>query len=362
MEKNISFNMGQNAIYSEGDLLNVVVCSSMMNGSTHGCYNDFTEMGRNGIPSGDTVVYHLSQKPWEDVCSDFEKIVEEQVQWLKDVGFLNKDVYLAGDIHDIPRYIKKSKGKRNRQDLKMVVRTKRERGTTYAHAIITLEIVHSKGCVTITFAPVQPLQDNADLVRRLVRKVKSYGIKIKILMMDKEFYDSAVVNVLKEEGVSYLIPARRDSRIMHIRKKASTKYYYVEDDYKFGPEKKEATTTVIAVDTTPLNQKSKDPYFIFITDVNIKNYQEALELARIYSFRWGIETGYRTIDQFMGFTCALNYSVRLFLILTAVVLYNQWVLYKIHLELRNIPFKRFGYEPPVHMIRVFFMIYVFFSG
>lgn len=362
LEKNVSIPMGTNTTYKPRDMLNLIICGSMSHGSLDGCYNDFIEAGREGLPSSDTVIYHISQKPWETVRSDFEMIVDMQVQELKDIGITGTGVYISCDIHDVPRYVKKSKRKRNRQDLKMVVRTEKARGTTYAHAIITVEIVHSKGCITIAFAPVHPLDDNAKLVKRLIQIVKSYGLKIKLLMMDREFYDSAVVNVLKEENILYLIPARNDSRIMDIRKKASSRYYYVEHDYNFGPEKDKAVTSLVVVDTTPLGRKGKDPYFVLITNTEIKNYTEALELARLYSFRWGIETGYRTIDDFMGFTCSLNYSVRLFLILIAVVLYNQWVLYKLLIQSKNQPFKRFGFEPPVHIIRLMFVFFLLYPG
>ncbi len=50
------------------------------------------------------------------------------------------------------------------------------------------------------------------------------------------------------------------------------------------------------------------------------------KLTEYYSFRWGIETGYRCVEDFAAKTCSTHPVVRLFLFYFAVALYNAWVV------------------------------------
>jgi IS4 transposase len=49
-------------------------------------------------------------------------------------------------------------------------------------------------------------------------------------------------------------------------------------------------------------------------------------LAEAYRRRWGIETSYRKVTEFLPRTTSPTFSVRLFYFLFAVALYNLWVL------------------------------------
>jgi IS4 transposase len=52
----------------------------------------------------------------------------------------------------------------------------------------------------------------------------------------------------------------------------------------------------------------------------------AQPLAEAYRRRWGIETSYRKVTEFLPKTSSPTFSVRLFYFLFAVALYNLWVL------------------------------------
>ena len=52
-------------------------------------------------------------------------------------------------------------------------------------------------------------------------------------------------------------------------------------------------------------------------------------LAQAYRRRWGIETSYRKVGEFLPKTMSRTFSVRLFYFLFAVALYNLWVLVNI---------------------------------
>ena len=49
-------------------------------------------------------------------------------------------------------------------------------------------------------------------------------------------------------------------------------------------------------------------------------------MAQAYRRRWGIETSYRKVREFLPKTTSPTFSVRLFYFLFAVALYNLWIL------------------------------------
>ncbi|MEM3098821.1 MAG: hypothetical protein QXU32_08915, partial [Nitrososphaerales archaeon] len=54
------------------------------------------------------------------------------------------------------------------------------------------------------------------------------------------------------------------------------------------------------------------------------------KLLDIFRDRWGIETSYRLIEQFMPKTTSKRYEVRLFYFLFAVWMYNLWIMFNIN--------------------------------
>ncbi|MEM3101723.1 MAG: transposase [Candidatus Nitrosotenuis sp.] len=59
---------------------------------------------------------------------------------------------------------------------------------------------------------------------------------------------------------------------------------------------------------------------------------DANKLLDMYRNRWGIETSYRVIEQFMPQTTSKAYVIRLFYFLFAVWMYNLWIIFNINLQ------------------------------
>jgi hypothetical protein len=67
--------------------------------------------------------------------------------------------------------------------------------------------------------------------------------------------------------------------------------------------------------------------FAFATNLKASGIRRAELLFQLYGKRWGIETGYRVLEQdFRARTFSPNYTVRLFYFLFGLALYNCWVL------------------------------------
>ncbi|MEA2054281.1 MAG: hypothetical protein U9O96_04080, partial [Candidatus Thermoplasmatota archaeon] len=86
----------------------------------------------------------------------------------------------------------------------------------------------------------------------------------------------------------------------------------------------------------PLKKKG---WISFYTDLYPEENESlrhfCLRIALYYKKRWGIETGYRCINDFNGQTHSLYDSIRLFLYLQAILLYNLWI--QINLQFKDDP-------------------------
>jgi len=73
------------------------------------------------------------------------------------------------------------------------------------------------------------------------------------------------------------------------------------------------------------HRTSEDEHVWFVTNLDVES-ETIKAYAAAFRRRWGIETSYRQIGDFLPRTSSPMFSVRLFYFLFAVALYNLWVL------------------------------------
>jgi len=86
------------------------------------------------------------------------------------------------------------------------------------------------------------------------------------------------------------------------------------------------------------HRTNKDEHVWFLTNLDLEP-ETARAYAAAFRRRWGIETSYRQIGDFLPRTSSPTFSVRLFYFLFAVSLYNLWVLANVLLSNGTIPKK-----------------------
>ena len=186
-----------------------------------------------------------------------------------------------------------------------------------------------------------------DLVRSLLEEAFSHGIRIKRLLLDRGYFSIAVINLLNEMGITFIMPARKTNSIKRrirayakgeggkimehtiksgkntasfhliIMKKASAK----ED----GDEQEDSEQEEIDADDDE-DAITKD-YVVFATNIPQSEIIEEISLIpEEYRKRWGIETGFRCLKGIMGKTTSRSMSFRIFLFFFSAVLFNMWVM------------------------------------
>ena len=215
-----------------------------------------------------------------------ERLLESTLDDLKSRHIFDMPVVAAIDKHKILRYDADI-------DHGFLIRSKYERGTSTYETYITLQSVEEGRWAQIACRHVSAFSTNAEEVVSLLICSRLNGIDISLLLMDREFFSSEVINVLKKNRQYFLVPCKLTSGI----KRAIAEYERHERPaLSTYTEEERATFTLVIL-------KRDERYLAFATNMpKEKALWNISTLPEEYRKRWGIETGYNGIEQFRART------------------------------------------------------------
>tara|TARA_Y100000310_G_scaffold258493_1_gene266936 strand:+ start:4493 stop:5632 length:1140 start_codon:yes stop_codon:yes gene_type:complete len=305
----INLKMHHNSKYSETDFLDLLTYVAITHDFTNNGSKTF-ELLKENTPASNTVIHHIKKLDSEYVeklfMKTFDKLIKEATKYKP----FRKRVDLAIDITEQMYY-----GDKNDY---MVCETKPKDGTSHCFRYITINVVENGKRFTLLALPMHKFTTKAKVVRKLIEYAKS-KVKIRYVYLDRGFFNSEIINLLKELKVKFLMPAIRNVKIQ-----------------RFMREYKEVQSKIIDYDMGYRKYNRAEFKLVFVNDkqgvkrVFATNIVVAEELTQQYfswySKRWGIETSYRVKGDFKARTTSKYYSVRLFYFMWSVCLYNIWVL------------------------------------
>lgn len=288
--------------YTSSDLLDALTHVAMTQDFTTNGTRTF-RLTKEDAPSPNTVLYRVGKLETQEVLEMFGKCFEETHKIAKTYGAFKRKVDVAIDITDQLYY-----GDKNDP---MVLQTRPREGTSHAYRFATINVVASGRRFTLLALPMDRLTTKAEIVRKLIEYAKK-KVHIGTVYVDRGFFSTNVINLLKGLGVKFLMPAVKNSRIKRLveEHKAPTilEYRMVGSYFKL----------VIVKDDKNLKT-------VFATNLDV-NEGDAHRLFDLYGKRWGIETSYRVKNLFRAKTTSKRYVIRLFYFSFSVCLYNLWIL------------------------------------
>ena len=240
--------------------------------------------------------------------------------WLRDHP---KEV--AIDLHDAPYY-----GKDDDPDDPdcWICRGEARAGTTRFYRCATAYVMHKDVRFTLAVEFVHPGQDLIQVVRRLLRRVKTLKIKVKRYYLDKGFCSIPVLRgLLAEPDLSAIIAApikgKTDGRgtraLCQGRRSYRTTHTFRSDDYG------ELTVPVMVVHTRSRRRDGtyKWDWLVYVL-LNVPDLTPR-QVRKAYRRRFGIESSYRLLEQVRGRTTARNAALRFLWMGIALVIGNLWI-------------------------------------
>lgn len=316
----INISARYNALHDLESALNLMV--AMCDGAQYAPTAAARAAGRRRIPTPQWLLGKLRQIGRSSMEQRSREMLESTVQSLRNEGMLRKPVTVALDKTLFPFYGKHA-------CMLGRIYSKFTKGTKVFEAYATAQCVDMKCRVQLAARVVERGVFLDEIVRNLLEDLDRNRIKVRRLLVDREFFNVSVINLLNELGVAYIMPAVKTLGVSGcVREHAGGKRKPVSKcTIKSKDGTKAEFTLVILKKKHP--KKDEDKYLVFATSLPCTSVAAALrDIPKEYKMRWGIETGYRDIKRIRPMTTSTSLSVRVAYFFFALAMYNAWIMSK----------------------------------
>jgi putative transposase len=211
------------------------------------------------------------------------------------------------------------------EDKKEIVRSLPKSGTTHFHGYATVSIVRDDRRYVVALHFIEYGEEMADIVRWLIKRLKTLKIRIRRVFLDKGFCSKPVFKVLNQHKLSYItpIPVRgKSGGVRSLFQGKSRKTNYTFNSPKHG----QYTVQAVVVKRYSKGRygRHKSKWFAYaVTGLPVGILPA--QVFELYRQRFGIETSYRQMNQVRARTSTRNPVIRLLLVGLAFVLFNLYI-------------------------------------
>jgi putative transposase len=230
-----------------------------------------------------------------------------------------RDYNIAIDLTLIPYHGKPY------EDEKEIVRGAPKSGTTHFHGYATISIVRDNRRYVVALRFIEYGEEIADIVRWLIKRLKSLKFRIRRVFLDKGFCSKPVFKVLNQHKLSYVIPIPVRGKSGGVRRLFEGKSH--KTTYTFHSPKHGAYTVQAVV----AKRYSKGRYgrhtskWFAYAVAGLPAGILPAQVFELYRQRFGIESSYRQMNQVRARTSTRNPVIRLLLVGLAFVLFNLYI-------------------------------------
>ena len=256
--------------------------------------------------SSDRLLFYMNKASVEHVkgfsCLVFKIVLKK----LKASYDMSRGVWVAIDTHLVPYYGK---------DDCYVFHTVKRKGSRVRRVkvlrYITLSIVCRGFKYTIAALPLKNGEHLEDAVGSLLVMIQGM-VRVKMVVMDKEFYNQRILTVVEKHELCYLVPVKQcdemDMLYWLSRECGKWAWPYLMSKAE-DPITKKKSTGPRKLITVYLQEVSYAEYYGYTTNRQVKN-QSGDSLANIYKLRWNIENSYKDANNYIIKTSSKNHAYR----------------------------------------------------
>jgi len=309
--KNIGLQM-EGKEYSEEEIIEVILAAAAKQTSIEQICKS-SELA----PSGNTVrgIIHKQLDIVEAETKANDMMAEKLPKRLK-----KKAYHLALDLVLLPYH-----GEADKEESE-ISRGQAKSGTTHFHAYASAFIVNRGKRYTLALTYVRSTDELTEIIERLRNRVKELGIRVKCWLLDREFFNVAVIRELKQQGMKFIIPViirgKEDppggTRALLVKKRSHWTEYTLNSQ-KYGSIS--FRVAIVAKNYAgKFNRCGRNLLAYAVNGIRT----ELKAIAEIYRTRFGIETSHRQMNQGRARTCSRSPVMRLLFVAIAFLLRNLW--------------------------------------
>jgi putative transposase len=214
----------------------------------------------------------------------------------------------------------------------LVVRSKAKKGTCSFFGYGTAYVVRNGWRYTIALTAVTRSMTMADLARERLKQARAAGIKARLLVLDREFYSVAVIRYLPAARTPFLMPVVCHGRPSDHPLGPSGSNVFKRcrksgwSEYTLSDAKKRKATVRICIKCRDRRgergKRGREAWIYAYWGIRPQRFDWVKET---YRRRFGIETGYRQMNQCRIRTTSKRFEVRFLYVAIALLLRNLWV-------------------------------------
>jgi hypothetical protein len=199
-------------------------------------------------------------------------------------------------------------------------------GTTHFHGYATVALVHQQQRYVVAFCFVEAGTPMVAIVRQLLKRVQTLGIRIKLVLLDKGFYAGAIFRTLDRRGLSYIVPARLGKRHRLFQRRGSYRTTHRLTHAQGGAYR--VWLVVLKRFKTVKKGKRQAGWLGYCCGGWTRHLSFAQVRAR-YRQRFGIETSFRQMNQVRARTTTRSPRLRLLYFGLALILVNWYLSWRV---------------------------------
>ncbi len=206
-----------------------------------------------------------------------------------------------------------------------VIRAQAKDGTHYFHGYASVSIVHHHQRYVLVVILLRPQQTMLDIARTLLDRVKRLGIKVRRVLLDKEFFSQDVFRMLDRRHYRYIIPIPLNFKRGEVRRICQGRaghwdHYQMLDSHGRG-----YTLHVMAVRRQRRKRLKRSQRWFVYAVRGLPPGTTPQTVFECYRQRFGIESPFRQMHSVRARTSSRNGVLRFLLVGLALILVNLYV-------------------------------------
>lgn len=270
-------------------------------------------------PTGAAVLYQLRKgylvgQALPQLEEEMNRLLVSQLP----VAILRGRHDVAFDLTEIPYH------GQAQQDEAEVRRSKAKSGTTHFHVYASAYILTRQKRVTVAVAYWQAGQSVQHVFERLMGRVQALPIRIKRLLLDRQFCNVPIVRYLQEQPFQTILPVPARSKVLKSILQTAQRSYRTEYTMR-SPQSGTVTFPLYVVGFYLNGRYGKQGHEFHLFTVLGRPWQGRLSrLAHTFRSRFGIESSYRQMNQVRIRTSSQDPLLRFLFFTLAFLLLNLW--------------------------------------
>lgn len=196
-------------------------------------------------------------------------------------------------------------------------------GTTYFHSYATIAVVHDDQRYELALTFVWAKESLTEVVLRLLKHVRLLGLRVRCAYLDKGFSRSDIFRLLRRHRIPYIIPVPLRGQGLQALCHGQRSY---QTRYTFNAGTAETyTTDIVLVRRYRAGRRGRHGVDWLVYAVYRTGRCEPHQVHVLYSWRFGIESGYRQMHQVRARTTSRHPGLRLLFVGLALLILNAYM-------------------------------------